>query len=114
MPTVHTVSPTHYIPVVAMKHKHFPKYDKKLLRKYSRSRRCRRTPRRITRVLKKFFLRLNYKGKNLNLYMSNERNGNEYLAKMKSGVYDWRSWFVYDTRTRSIRLAERPEFALAV
>jgi len=49
----------------------------------------------------------------MNLYMSDHRNGGEYLAKIKSNIYNWRSWFVYDTRTRSIRLAHRPEFALA-
>lgn len=69
--------------------------------------------RKITRVLKKFFLRLNAQGKSLNLYMSNQASDGEFLAKVKSNVYDWRSWFVYDKRTKSIRLAHRPEFALA-
>lgn len=49
----------------------------------------------------------------MNLYMSNQRDGAEYLAKIKSNIYNERSWFVYDTRTRSIRLAHKPEYALA-
>lgn len=68
---------------------------------------------KLTRVLPKFFLRLNVPGKHLNLIMSDQASNGEYLAKLKSHVYDWRSWFVFDKRTRSIRLAHKPEFALA-
>lgn len=59
-------------------------------------------------------MKLNVKGRDLNMYMSKDRDGAEYLAKIKTGVYNWRSWFVYDHRTRSIRLAHQPKFALAV
>lgn len=45
--------------------------------------------------------------------MSNDRDGAEYLAKIKSGIFNWRSSFVYDTRTKSIRLAHKPQFTLA-
>jgi hypothetical protein len=45
--------------------------------------------------------------------MSSSRTGAEYLAKVKSNVFNWRSWFVYDKRTRSIRVASKPAFALA-
>lgn len=45
--------------------------------------------------------------------MSSQRNGGEYIAKIRSNVWDWRAWFVYDPRTRSIRLAHKPQFALA-
>lgn len=67
----------------------------------------------VTRKLQKFFLKLSLPGKQLNLYMSKQRDGAEYLAKLRSNNFNWRSWFVYDARTRSIRLASKPQFALA-
>lgn len=52
---------------------------------------------------KKFYLELNMKGKR-RLFMSAQKDGNDNVAKIAKGINDWRAWFIFDKRTRSIRL----------
>jgi len=61
---------------------------------------------------KKFYLELNMKGKR-RLFMSGQKDGNDNVAKIAKGINDWRAWFVYDKRTKSIRLDAHRSLALS-
>lgn len=48
-----------------------------------------------------------------NVYVSKQMNGKEFVLKMRKGIVDWRSLFIYDKRTRSIRLHSNRELTLS-
>lgn len=61
---------------------------------------------------KKFYLELNMKGAR-RIYMSAQQDGPDKVCKLKSGINDWRAWFIMDQRTRSIRLDAHRSLALS-
>lgn len=50
---------------------------------------------------------------NRKVFLSNQRIGTEYILKIKENATNWRSWFVYDERTKSIRLNRNRNFAIS-
>ena len=61
---------------------------------------------------KKFYLELNMKGKR-RIYMSGQQDGQDKIGKLKSKINDWRAWFIFDERTKSIRLDAHRSLALS-
>jgi len=61
---------------------------------------------------RRFFLELNME-KHRRIYVSVQKDGPDRILKIKEGVTDWRSWFVYDKRTASIRLDAHRHLALS-
>lgn len=61
---------------------------------------------------KKFFLQSAMSG-GRRVFMSAQRDGEDSVAKIKKGENDWRSWFIYDERTKSIRLDAHRSLALS-
>ena len=51
--------------------------------------------------------------KNRNIYMSNEKDGEDFVAKLGRDVFDHRAWFFYDFKTHTIRLAKDPTYVLS-
>lgn len=47
------------------------------------------------------------------MYMSKQKDGKDIVVKIKTGQVDWRAWFAYDKRTRSIRLHAHKHLALS-
>jgi len=47
------------------------------------------------------------------IYMSKQKDGKDTVLKIKQGIADWKAWFVYDKRTRSVRLHAHKHLALS-
>lgn len=59
---------------------------------------------------KKFSL-VNTKG--FKIYVSSKKQGTGFVAKISADTQGWRQEFVFDARTRSIRVASLPTLALS-
>lgn len=51
-------------------------------------------------------------GKRL-VYVSRSRNGSEYILKIRKNIHGWRTWFIYDPRTKSVRLYRNRRYAIS-
>lgn len=61
---------------------------------------------------RKFLIRSHMHG-NRRLYMSKEKVGEDNIVKIRKEINDWRAWFVYDRRTRTLRIDTKRDLALS-
>jgi len=62
---------------------------------------------------KRFMLELAHAKGPLRLIVSRQQNGKDRVAKLDKNRIDWRAWFVYDDRTKSIRQDSHRYLALS-
>jgi len=60
----------------------------------------------------RMLIRLNMKGKR-NIYLSKEKAGDDFVLKIGKKPTEWRSWFIMDKRTNTIRLFVQPHLAIS-
>ena len=60
----------------------------------------------------RFLIKLLMKG-NRNIYLSKEKQGKDFVLKLGKKPKDWRSWFIMDKRTSTIRLYVQPHLAIS-
>jgi len=60
----------------------------------------------------RFLIKLAAKG-DRNLYLSKEKIGNEFVVKLGKKPNNWRSWFIMDKRSNTVRLFTQPHLALS-
>jgi len=60
----------------------------------------------------RFLIKLEMKG-NRNVYLSKEKIGDEFTLKLGKKPNEWRSWFIVDKRTQTIRLYTQPHLAIS-
>lgn len=60
----------------------------------------------------RFLIKSEMKG-NRNVYLSKEKQGDDFVLKFGKKPNEWRSWFIMDPRTSTIRLYVQPHLAIS-